>query len=201
MIREHLIERGISNQRIIDAFESVPREEFVLPGDQMRAYEDNPLPIGHGQTISQPYIIALALEFLNPQPNEHVLEIGAGCGYAAAIVSRMCAQVTAVERIDALATMAKETIERLGYDSIDIINGDGTAWERPDTRFDAVLVSAATRIVPEHIVRQLVVGGKMVIPVGPRSIQRLIGIVKHHDESITSEELCQCRFVPLVKDA
>ena len=198
MVRVQVAERGIRDRRVLGAMLDVPRHEFVPQSLQDQAYEDHPLPIGAGQTISQPYIVAVMLEYLALQPTDHVLEIGTGSGYVTALLSRMCAEVYSVERHATLATAAEATLARLGYSNVRIRVGDGSKGWAEYSPFDAIVDSAATSEVPPALFAQLREGGRMVVPVGPPSSQQLQLIRK-----VNGQEEVQvmegCRFVPLVE--
>ena len=199
MITTHIAARGVRDVRVLDALRSVPREEFVEPGMEEFAYEDSPLPIGEGQTISQPYIVALMLEAAELKPGDRVLEVGAGSGYAAAALSRIVEHVYAIERHAALARQAQRRFDRLGYDNIDLIVGDGSkGW--PDVApFDAILVAAAAPELPAALRSQLAIGGRLVIPVGETErAQKLCKITRVAADRYTTENLGGVAFVPLI---
>lgn len=199
MVEHQLRARGICDERVLEAFLKVPRHEFVRPEDVQRAYEDHPLPIGFGQTISQPYMVATMTEALQLQGDEKALEIGAGSGYQAAILAELCREVYAIERIAELATCAQETLQRLGYTNVHIVVGDGTLGLPEHAPFDAIVVSAAAPDVPPALVEQLAHGGRLVIPVGPPYTQMLLRVTKERETGqIKQEEICPCVFVPLV---
>jgi protein-L-isoaspartate(D-aspartate) O-methyltransferase len=198
MVRAQLAERGIRDVRVLEAMSKVPRHEFVPETLRQDAYEDYPLPIGEGQTISQPYIVAAMLQHLALQATERVLEIGTGSGYVTALLSLLCAKVYSVERHAQLAISAESTLHRLGYRNVKIRVGDGSqGWPEYDP-FDAILVSAATHEMPPSLFAQLREGGRMMVPVGPPSNQELQLIRKVGGEPEV-EILEGCRFVPLVE--
>jgi len=200
MVRTQLAERGIRDPRVLEAMRSVPRHEFVLEEFRDRAYEDYPLPIGEGQTISQPYIVAAMLEHLALRENDRVLEVGTGSGYVTALLSVLCAQVFSVERCASLANSARAALLRFGYNNVAIHVGDGTLGWSEVASFDAILVSAATPAVPTAFFEQLREGGRMILPIGPASSQELQLIRKVSGRAeITVLE--GCRFVPLVGGA
>ena len=198
MLRTQLAERGIRDVRVLDAMRCVPRHEFVPETLRQEAYEDHPLPIGEGQTISQPYIVAAMLAHLAVQATERVLEVGTGSGYVTALLSLLCAEVYSVERHAQLAAPAETTLHRLGYRNVKIRVGDGSQGWPEHGPFDAILVSAATPEMPPSLFAQLREGGRMVVPVGPPSSQELQLIRKIGGEpEVTFLE--GCRFVPLVE--
>jgi protein-L-isoaspartate(D-aspartate) O-methyltransferase len=200
MVRTQLAERGIRDVRVLDAMSKVPRHEFVPETFRQDAYEDYPLPIGEGQTISQPYIVAAMLQHLALQATERVLEIGTGSGYVTALLSLLCAEVYSVERHAQLAILAESTLYRLGYRNVKIRVGDGSQGWPEYAPFDAILVSAATHEMPPALFAQLREGGRMMVPVGPPSSQELQLIRKVGGEPEV-EILEGCRFVPLVEGA
>jgi len=198
MVRTQLAERGIREVRVLDAMSRVPRHEFVPETLRREAYEDHPLPIGEGQTISQPYIVAAMLEHLALQATDRVLEVGTGSGYVTALLSLLCAEVYSVERHAQLAALAESTLHRLGYRNMKIRVGDGSQGWPEYAPFDAILVSAATPEMPPALFAQLREGGRLVVPVGPPSSQelQLIGKIGGEPEVRVLEG---CRFVPLVE--
>ena len=198
MVRGQLAERGIRGPRVLDAMRNVPRHEFIPEALRQEAYEDHPLPIGEGQTISQPYIVAAMLEHLALGATDRVLEIGTGSGYVTALLSLLCAEVYSVERHAQLAASAEGILHRLGYRNVKIRVGDGAQGWAEYAPFDAILVSAATSEMPPALFTQLREGGRMVVPVGPPSSQELQLIRKIGGEpEVTFLE--GCRFVPLVE--
>jgi protein-L-isoaspartate(D-aspartate) O-methyltransferase len=198
MVRRQLAERGIREVRVLDAMSRVPRHEFIPETLRQEAYEDHPLPIGEGQTISQPYIVAAMLEHLALQATDRVLEVGTGSGYVTALLSLLCAEVYSVERHAQLAALAESTLHRLGYRNMKIRVGDGSQGWPEYAPFDAILVSAATPEMPPALFAQLREGGRLVVPVGPPSSQelQLIGKIAGEPEVRVLEG---CRFVPLVE--
>lgn len=197
MVDLQLRDRGIRDLRVLDAMARVPRHEFVSEEFQDRAYEDHPIPIAEGQTVSQPYIVALMLELLSLQPSDSVLEIGTGSGYQTAVLSELAGHVFSVERLALLAREAEATLARLGYKSVTIIVGDGSQGLPEHAPFDAIIVSAAAPHIPEPLFEQLREGGRMVIPVGPASSQELQLVQKRDSEPVVAT-LEGCRFVPLI---
>lgn len=202
--RDHMVDvqiarRGVRDRYVLDAMRRVPREEFVEPGFEEFAYEDGPLPIGEGQTISQPYIVALMIEAAEIKPGDSVLEVGAGSGYAAAVMSQIADRVHAVERHPSLVETARRRFEKLGYDNIDLRAGDGTRGWPEAAPFDAILVAAGGPQVPQPLKEQLAVGGRLVIPVGDDTHdQRLLKITRRDHDDYVEEDLGAVRFVPLI---
>jgi protein-L-isoaspartate(D-aspartate) O-methyltransferase len=197
MVRQQLADRGIRDLRVLDVMRQVPRQEFVPEALRNEAYEDHPLPIGDGQTISQPYIVAAMLEHLTIRPNARVLEIGTGSGYGTALLSHLCAEVYSVERHAQLAITSENTLRRLNYQNVKIKIGDGRQGWPEYAPFDAILVSAATAEVPPALFAQLREGGRMMLPVGPSSSQEL-QLIRKVDGQPYVKVLEGCRFVPLV---
>jgi protein-L-isoaspartate(D-aspartate) O-methyltransferase len=198
MVEEQIKNRGIHDERIIQAMIEVPRHRFVDQGQQAFAYEDGPLPIGHGQTISQPYIVAFMIEALMPASSHRVLEIGTGSGYAAAVLSRVVAEVYSIETVRPLFETAKKRLNELKYTNVHLRSGDGTKGWPEAAPFDSILVSAGAPLVPQSLVDQLAPGGRLVIPVGGRINQSLLRITRAADGELIQEELAMVRFVPLV---
>jgi protein-L-isoaspartate(D-aspartate) O-methyltransferase len=197
MVQEQLIARGIRDARVLAAMARVPRERFVPAALRQSAYEDRALPIGRGQTISQPYMVALMAEALELGGDERVLEIGTGSGYEAAILAELCEKVVSVERIEDLGTEARRTLRGLGYRNIEIVVGDGTLGYEPQAPYDAIVASAASPGIPRSLVEQLRRGGRLVLPVGEEELQTLVRIRKG-DEGLREEYLGECRFVKLI---
>jgi protein-L-isoaspartate(D-aspartate) O-methyltransferase len=199
MVEQHLKRRGIAEQPIIEAFRAVPRELFVSPEYEHLAYGDHPLPIEAGQTISQPYIVALTIQAAEIGPGDRVLEVGAGSGYAAAVISRIAAEVTAIERQHDLVEVARERLRRLSYDNVEIVEGDGTRGCSDRAPFDAIVAAASGSHVPKAFIEQLSPGGRIVMPVGdPGWVQQLIKVTKQDDGTLKQENLGGVRFVPLI---
>jgi protein-L-isoaspartate(D-aspartate) O-methyltransferase len=200
MVDEHLRARGISDERVLEAMACVPRHEFAPPRYRDQAYEDHPLPIGEGQTISQPYIVAIMLEALSLMPSDRVLEVGTGSGYVSALLAQLTAEVISIERHCALADSAGQVLSRLGYRNVRIIVGDGSRGFAQAAPYDAIIVSAAAPQLPHELMEQLAEGGRLVIPVGWEDSQQLQLIEKRNGQPRRSlRELC--RFVPLVSDS
>jgi protein-L-isoaspartate(D-aspartate) O-methyltransferase len=199
MIREHLMGRGIRDQAVIRAMREVPREEFIDAYLAGLAYEDHPLAIADGQTISQPYIVAYMTEALELSGTDRVLEIGTGSGYAAAVLSRIVTTVYSVERLGGLAQSAGKRLKRLGYTNIIIHEGDGTLGWAEHAPYDAIVVTAGAPRVPQPLLEQLAPGGRLVIPVGTSyDLQTLVRVRRTGDRDFRTEELCAVRFVPLI---
>jgi protein-L-isoaspartate(D-aspartate) O-methyltransferase len=200
MVHAQLESRGVRDPRVLAAMRDVPRHEFVPEALRDQAYEDHPLPIGAGQTISQPYIVAAMLQHLALQPTDRVLEIGTGSGYATALLSRLSAQVYSIERHAELALAAETTLKRLGYSNVRIRVGDGRMCLPENAPFDAILVSAAAPEMPPALFAQLRESGRMIVPVGPPSSQEL-QLIRKIDGQPEVQILEGCRFVPLVEGA
>jgi len=202
MVARQLASRDIHDRRVLDAMRSVPRHLFVDPGQAAHAYDDRPLPIGHGQTISQPYIVALMTQLARPAPGDRVLEIGTGSGYQAAILARLAAQVYTIEIVEPLARDAKERLQRLGYDNVAVRAGDGYAGWPEHAPFDVVMLTAAPEEVPVPLLEQLKPGGRLVAPVGSGFMgQELRLIEKRADGSLRTTRSVPVRFVPFTGKA
>ena len=197
MVKKQIRARGISDPRVLSAMERVPRHEFVPDVHRARAYEDSPLPIGEGQTISQPYIVAAMTAALQLTGTERVLEIGIGSGYQAAILSLLAADVYTIERSAPLAHSASERLARLGYANVHVHCGDGTLGLPEFAPFDAILVGASAPAIPAPLAAQLAQGGRMIIPIGDTDSQAL-RLLEHIGEGFHVRSLDPCRFVPLV---
>jgi protein-L-isoaspartate(D-aspartate) O-methyltransferase len=199
MIERHIAGRGLTDPLLLAAFRQVPRELFVAERDAAYAYDDGPLPIPAGQTISQPYIVALMIHLARVQPGDRVLEVGAGSGYAAAVLSRIAGEVIAVERHPELARLAAGRVERLGYHNVRILHGDGALGVPEAAPFDAIILSAAAGEVPPALPPQLRRGGALVMPLGgANDVQRLVRITRLAEGGFDREELGAVRFVRLV---
>jgi protein-L-isoaspartate(D-aspartate) O-methyltransferase len=199
MVEQQLKRRGITERAILDAFLEVPREAFVSPEYAHLAHGDHPLPIEAGQTISQPYIVGLMIQAAGIAPGEKVLEVGAGSGYAAAVIGRIAAKVIAIERQHDLVEVARERLARLGYDNVTIFEGDGTKGCAEEAPFDAILAAASGSHVPKPLLDQLADGGCIVMPLGsPGLVQELVRVSKRPDGTVDRENLGGVRFVPLI---
>jgi protein-L-isoaspartate(D-aspartate) O-methyltransferase len=196
MIRDQILTRGVDAPRVIEALRAIPRSLFVPRDLQDAAFDDTPLPIGRGQTISQPFIVAYMTALLDLHGTERVLEIGAGCGYQTAILSRVAAAVCSAELEPELAAIARENLARLEVHNVELRVGDGVEIFRDRAPFDAILSAAAPLDVPEALVEQLADGGRMIIPAGPQELQSL-WLIRRRGDSITRRELDAVRFVPL----
>ncbi len=198
MVREQLEARGVRDPRVLQAMREVPRHAFVDSALAGGAYADHPLPIGFGQTISQPFMVAFMTELLHPQPHHRVLDIGTGSGYQAAVLSRLVRTVFSVERIPDLTLRAQSTLSILGIENVVLMTGDGTlGWSR-FAPFDGILVAAGGPDVPPSLLSQLAEGGRLVIPTGPRAAQRILIAERRTGGAIDTSEGVPCAFVPLV---
>ncbi|MBF0498664.1 MAG: protein-L-isoaspartate(D-aspartate) O-methyltransferase [Candidatus Riflebacteria bacterium] len=199
MMIQRIREYGFTDEAVLKAMAAVPRHEFVPKSDNLLAYDDTPIPIGHGQTISQPYIVAEMTHQLNLCPTSRVLEIGTGSGYQAAILSIFTPHVYTIEAIDSLAKEAKERLDRLGYNSVHVRNGDGYNGWLDEAPFDGIIVTCAAGQIPPPLIEQLAPGGRLIIPVGDQCCtQWLVLVIKESDGTITTKKLMAVRFVPLV---
>ena len=199
MVREQIVARGIKSQEVIRAMNKVPRHLFVPKSQQRMAYEDRPLPIGEGQTISQPYIVALMTQTLHLSADMSVLEIGTGSGYQAAILAEIVQEVYTIEIIESLGKKAKSLLTSLGYENISFKIGDGYKGWNEKAPFDAIIVTCAPSNIPKPLANQLKEGGRMIIPVGGSIAQELVLIEKRNGQLI-KKEVSSVRFVPMVRD-
>lgn len=199
MVEHQIAVRGIKSNLVLDALRSVPREEFI-PGDLKEfAYEDTPLPIGEGQTISQPYIVALMIDVLNLKGGEKILEIGAGSGYAAAVLAQIAGEVYTIERLGQIASKASATVKSLGYDNIHVLHGDGTLGWAEHAPYDAIVVAAGGPSIPESLKSQLKIGGRLIIPVGnEKRLQELVSVTRLSELDYKVEDIADVGFVPLI---
>jgi protein-L-isoaspartate(D-aspartate) O-methyltransferase len=199
MVQQQLMTRGINDERVLAAMAKVPREEFVAPESRVASYEDGPLPIGYGQTISQPYVVAFMTEQLRPKPSDRVLEVGTGSGYQAAILAELVSKVYSIEIVEPLAKNAEVTLQRLGYKNVHLKIGDGYKGWPEAGPFDAIIVTCAPDKVPQQLVDQLKDDGRMVIPVGDRFAQQLYLLEKKNGQLKQSATL-PVRFVPMTSE-
>ena len=199
MVDRQIAARGLKNPELLEAFRAVPREDFISGDYADYAYQDRPLPIASGQTISQPYIVALTIDAAGIKAGDKVLEVGAGSGYAAAVIGQIADEVIAIERHHELVALAQKRMERLGFDNVRIVEGDGTLGWPSDAPYDSIVAAASGSHVPQHWIAQLKPGGRIVVPLGdPRSVQSLVKVVKREDGTLEREDLGAVRFVPLI---
>ena len=196
MVETQIKRRGIKNPRVLSAMLKIPRHVFVPSNFQKLAYSDQPLPIGEGQTISQPYMVALMTEALDPQPEDKILEIGTGSGYQSAILAELCRELYTVERIPQLTIRAQNILHDLGYENVFFRTGDGSQGWSEFAPYDKIIVTAGAPQIPQPLIQQLKEGGRMVIPVGSRFTQELKLITKR-EKDVEIENICGCVFVPL----
>ena len=199
MVRDQIIPRRISDERVLSAMRTVPRHRFVPPDLRHLAYADAPLPIGHRQTISQPYIVALMTSLLELKEDDKVFEVGTGSGYQAAILAHIANQVFTIERIGEIADKTRELFQELGLKNIHVVEGDGSLGLEEEAPFDAIIVTAAAPKVPEPLKEQLADGGRMVLPVGGRNGQ-ILELWKRKGRKLEKDRLAPVAFVPLVGD-
>lgn len=200
MVETQLVARDIRNNAVLDAMRAIPREEFVPEDVRAVAYEDAALPIGAGQTISQPFVVARMIALADPKPGDKALEVGAGSGYAAAVLGRLCAYVYGIERIESLAMSAKTALSRIESDNVDIIHGDGARGLPDEAPFDIILVSAGGAEIPETLKDQLAVGGRLIMPVRRGLGQVLTRVKREGTDAFQTETFDMVMFVPFVTD-
>ncbi len=200
MVEEQLEARGISDPAVLDAMRSIPRERFVDPEAAAEAYADRPLPIGYGQTISQPYIVALMAQAASLRAADRALEIGCGSGYGAAVLGRLAGRVWSIERLVPLARRAGSLIAELGLSNVTVLRGDGSQGWAPAAPFDAIVVTAAAAAAPDALRMQLKIGGRLILPIGEPEEQRLVRIVRTAATQFDETDLAAVRFVPLIED-
>jgi protein-L-isoaspartate(D-aspartate) O-methyltransferase len=200
MVREQLMPRGVREERVLAAISKVPREEFVPQDSRAASYTDQPLPIGYGQTISQPYIVAFMTEQLRPKPSDRVLEIGTGSGYQAAVLAELVSEIYSIEIVEPLAKTAEATLQRLGYKNVHVKVGDGYKGWPEHAPFDAITVTCAPDHVPKPLIDQLKEGGRMIIPVGSFGDQELYLLEKKNGQ-LQRRAVLPVRFVPMVGEA
>ena len=203
MVETQIKSRGISDNRVLRAMETVPRHLFIDEGLIDQAYNDSPLPIGEKQTISQPYIVALMTQALELNGKERVLEIGTGSGYQTAILASLADRVFSIERIAPLAVKARKILDRLNYYNVAIRVGDGSYGWKEEAPFDAIITTAAAPEIPQYLVEQLAVGGRLVVPIGGRDVQTLYKLTRliENPQEIRKEDLGGCRFVSLIGES
>ncbi len=201
MVAEQIERRGVKDPRVLEAMRKVPRHEFVPEDERHEAYDDRPLPIGHGQTISQPYIVAIMTEALGLKGTEKVLEVGTGSGYQAAVLSGLAKEVFTIEIVEPLGKQAAEVLKRLGYKNVSVRVGDGYRGWREEAPFDAIIVTCAPDAVPEPLVHQLAEGGRMIIPVGPEGKAQQLVLLKKRHGKLHQQEILPVRFVPMTGEA
>lgn len=201
MVDEQIEARGVRDRRVIAAMRAVPRHRFVPEASRSRAYDDGPLSIGHGQTISQPYVVAFMTERLAPKPTDRVLEIGTGSGYQAAVLSTLVAEVYTIEIVEPLATRAAAVLAELGYGNVHVRAGDGYRGWPEHAPFDAVIVTCAPEDVPRPLVEQLRDGGRMIIPVGPAGGAQELVVLEKRGDDVTRTAVLPVRFVPMTGEA
>jgi protein-L-isoaspartate(D-aspartate) O-methyltransferase len=199
MVASQIAARDVRDPRVLEAMREVPRHRFVPLSSRNRAYLDRPLPIGLGQTISQPYIVAVMTELLHPESTDRVLEIGTGSGYQAAVVSRLVAKVYSIEIVPELAERAAKTLAELGYANVEVSSGDGYRGIPSKAPFDGILVTAAPDEIPQPLIEQLAVGGRMVIPVG--DFYQQLTVVEKTEKGISKRTVFPVRFVPMTGEA
>jgi protein-L-isoaspartate(D-aspartate) O-methyltransferase len=198
MVERQLRRRGIADERVLAAMAEVPREEFVPERQRSRAYADSALPIGEGQTISQPWIVAAICQAMELEGGERVLEVGSGSGYSAAVLSRLAAEVTGVERHAALAAGARHTLDALGVENVELLVGDGTRGVPERSPFEAIAVHATAPAPPQTLLAQLADGGRMVVPIAATEGADLLTAFRRAGTVLRREEIAPCRFVPLI---
>ena len=199
MVRQQIERRGIDHEPTLSAMQNVERHLFVQRGQQRRAYNDSPMPIGYGQTISQPFIVAYMTQLADPQPGDKVLEIGAGSGYQAAVLAEIVNKVYTIEIVTELGLQAKELLAELNYDNVEVIIGDGYFGHEAGAPYDAIVVTAAAEYIPPPLIAQLKDGGKMIIPVGSPFLVQNLMLVEKNGEKITTTNLMPVRFVPFTR--
>ena len=198
MVEKQLLPRGVSDARVLAAMETVPRHLFVPKNQRHQAYDDTPLPIGSGQTISQPYMVARMTELLSLTKDSRVLEVGTGSGYQAAVLGQLAGEVWSIERLPELAGQARALLQRLGYDNVHVVVGDGTLGFPEAAPYDAIVVTAGAPRIPETMRKQLTIGGLMVIPVSAGYSQDLLLIERDDVEVYRETIVLACTFVPLI---
>ena len=199
MVNDQIAKRGINHRATLDAMRKVERHLFVPPAYMGMAYDDGPMPIGYGQTISQPYIVAYMTEIIKPKKDDKILEIGTGSGYQAAILAEIVDTVYTIEIVSELAKTASDRLQKLGYDNVEVISGDGYYGLEEHAPFDAIVVTAAAEHIPPSLIRQLKDGGKMVIPVGSPFLVQTLMLVEKKKGKVSTSSLMPVRFVPFTR--
>jgi protein-L-isoaspartate(D-aspartate) O-methyltransferase len=199
MVERQIAARGVKNERVLEAMRTVPRHEYVPADVRKRAYEDRALPIGRGQTISQPYMVAVMTELLDPQSGDRVLEVGTGSGYQAAVLAELGVRLHTIEIVPELAERARAALVAHGHDQVVVIAGDGYAGLPDVAPFDGIIITAAPGEIPKPLVEQLALGGRMVVPVGDRD--QWLEVLERTEDGIRRERLFQVRFVPMTGEA
>lgn len=197
MVNVQLRQRGVRDERVLEAMAKVPREDFIAPEFAREAYADGPIPIGEGQTVSQPYMVAAMVEALQPQPNDRALEVGTGTGYEAAVLGELVSEVWTIERHPQLAAKAEKILGEIGVSNVHVICGDGSLGLREHAPFNKIIVAAAAPQIPRSLIAQLAEGGRLVVPVGDRTGQQL-QVVEKNDGQIVTLSHTLCCFVPLI---
>lgn len=199
MVTKQISKRGIKHAQTLNALKKVERHQFVPPEYMGMAYDDGPLPIGYGQTISQPYIVAYMTQIIEPKPDHKILEIGTGSGYQAAVLAEIVDKVYTIEIVPELGETASDRLKRLGYDNVKVIKGDGYNGLKEEAPFDAIVVTAASEHIPPSLTQQLKDGGKMVIPVGSPFLVQTLMLVEKKDGKISTSSLMPVKFVPFTR--
>ncbi|MFC3197279.1 protein-L-isoaspartate(D-aspartate) O-methyltransferase [Parapedobacter deserti] len=200
MVSKQIVSRGVDHRATLEAMRKVERHLFVPSEYQQNAYDDSSLPIGHGQTISQPYIVAYMTQLLDPKPEHRVLEIGTGSGYQAAVLAEIVKEVYTIEIVERLGNQAKQVMDRLGYDNVTVSIGDGYKGLPDKAPFDAILLTAAPEEIPPPLIEQLKEGGKLVAPVGPQNAVQTLVVLEKKQGKISRRELSPVRFVPFTRN-
>lgn len=200
MVEQQIEARGLSHPGVLNAMRAVPRHRFAPDHDPELAYSDRPLPIGHNQTISQPYIVARMTELIRPDSTDRVLEIGTGSGYQAAVLAELVDSVYTIEILPELASMAADRLQRLTYENVVVKNADGFEGWSKHAPYDGIVVTAAPEKIPPPLVRQLADGGRMIIPVGPSARSQRLTLVQKENGKVSTRELTPVRFVPFLRD-